>query len=200
MIFKDLVVKMVEEHGVEKIVDRVVELYPDEHENREGHAEVLDKLVSMEPVSITEECYQGMEIEITHVVDDWGDSESPDEYEDVHGRNGKTRAELHPDIDYFKDDHTEECWGLDFTPWNEWLGMPIRQSTIESYSELDIMAYCLWEISWMGFEEETIQEKKADLDERAESIKNGTAKLIPWEVIRKELDEKIANSKKEKEE
>lgn len=201
MTLKELVIKMVKEHGMEKIVDRVCEIYPEEKDNYEGHVVVLGNLLTKKPTEITEECYQGMEIEITHVIDDWRDKpeDEYEEWDDVHGKNGMTRAQSSPQIEALKDDHTEECWALDFTPWAEWLGMPIRQSTLENYSELDVMAHCLWEISWMGFDEKYIQEKKDELDRRMKSVEDGTAELIPWEDIKKDLEEHIAKYKEEKE-
>jgi hypothetical protein len=200
MTFKELVMKSIGEHGYEKIVDRLCEIYDDEKDNYDGHVETLKKLEGMEPAPITEECYKGMEIEITHVIQDWKDPElGIEEYDDVHGKNGKTRAEASPDIQALKDCHEEECWGLDFTPWAEWLGMPIRQVTFDNYSELDAMAHCLWEISWMGFDEKTIKAKREDLDARYQAVKDGDVELIPWEDVKKELDEKIEKWKKEKE-
>lgn len=190
MILKELIHKIVSEYGREKIVDRICEIYPEEKKNYDGHGRVLRKLEMMEPTNISEECYKGMEIVITHVVEDWKDPGlTNEEYDSVCGRNGKTLAESNLNLECFKNCHDEESWALDFTPWSEWLGMPIREQTFKDYSELDVMAHCLWEISWMGFDEEIIQEKKEDLDRRVESIKDGTAELIPWEDVKKNLEE-----------
>jgi hypothetical protein len=47
---------------------------------------------------------------------------------------------------------------LSFTPWKEWLGMKLSQSTVDNYSDKEIVSHCLWEMTYYGFTEEKIKE------------------------------------------
>ncbi|VGO16188.1 hypothetical protein PDESU_04778 [Pontiella desulfatans] len=90
----------------------------------------------------------------------------------------------------------ETSYALSLSPWNEWLGMEIDAATAEHYSDEDILAHCLWEMTWHGFEEESIQEQKKELDRRVAEIAAMTdeekkEKLIPWEDVKQRLKDKF---------
>ncbi len=57
-------------------------------------------------------------------------------------------------------------WALDFTPWAEWLALPIEADTEGRLSSAEIVAHCLWEMTWHGYEEEHVQEKIEEIEER----------------------------------
>ena len=46
---------------------------------------------------------------------------------------------------------------IEFPQWQEWLGMPIDSESMEKFSELEIIACCLNEMTYAGFEQEDIQ-------------------------------------------
>src|SRR5690606_21284179 len=78
-----------------------------------------------------------MQLEICLVEDDEFD------YHDVCGiRPGETTS-----------------YAIEFRPWSEWLGMTVTEKTLASYTELEILAHCLFEMTFMGFDEETIQDE-----------------------------------------
>lgn len=49
--------------------------------------------------------------------------------------------------------YNEECPGgysMMASPWGEWLGLTISPETLEQYSYAEIIAHCLYEMTWFG--------------------------------------------------
>ena len=61
-------------------------------------------------------------------------------------------------------------YALEYTPWGEWLNFIISEETLSRYSELEIIAYCLFEMTWSGYDEEIIQGQLAMFAERYEEM------------------------------
>jgi cell division septum initiation protein DivIVA len=61
---------------------------------------------------------------------------------------------------------------IGITPWNEWLGMTISKQTAEEFTELEIISHCLYEMTFMGYDEAEIQDFKSDLEKRVDDFKN----------------------------
>jgi hypothetical protein len=101
--------------------------------------------------------------------------EEPNEtpYLSVSGRNGRLQRE-EPDFhasDYGADSpfgQSEVAYGLSPVPWATWLGMSIDSDTLMRCSREGIVAHCLWEMTWDGYDEDTIRKKwdrlRADRD------------------------------------
>jgi hypothetical protein len=53
-------------------------------------------------------------------------------------------------------DYTEHMYSLTATPWSEWLGMEVDEATLTSMSVADILGNCIYEMTWWGYDEETI--------------------------------------------
>ncbi|MDR1919363.1 MAG: hypothetical protein LBQ65_06925, partial [Tannerellaceae bacterium] len=53
----------------------------------------------------------------------------------------------------------ENAYCIAITPWGEWLGMDIAATTIEDYSDEEIISHCLWEMTFYGYSQENIQKK-----------------------------------------
>ena len=71
--------------------------------------------------------------------------------------------------------------------------MDIYEESSQNFSELEIIAHCLFEITCRAFEEEEIQEELNKLDQQVEEIKNMTEeekreKFTSWEDFMKELE------------
>jgi len=47
-------------------------------------------------------------------------------------------------------------YSIDMIQWAEWLTMPIDKDVLEKYSYNEIAAYCLYEMTYKGFDEDTI--------------------------------------------
>lgn len=120
----------------------LLKLYPEQEEFLDDYRIVFEKLQS---TSVKE---QHLEIVFTECFDYTDDENEGEHYIDVSGQK-KTEDSAASSISY----------ALEFKEWNKWLGMDIASSTIENFSELEIIAHCLNEMNFIGFDEEEIQEE-----------------------------------------
>lgn len=122
------------------IKPKLLELYSEEEENGNLalYEEVLEKLRFMHPVS------SDIMLNITYQQDDFDNKT----YVYVGGKD------LNPDpnLSIF----TDAC-AIEFTPWNQWLGMEITENTMHDFSELEILCHSLYEMTFIDFNEESIQ-------------------------------------------
>lgn len=65
-------------------------------------------------------------------------------------------------------------YGLDFTDWQEWLGLEIKNLT--NLSDIEVLANILWEMTYSGFTQEQIQEKRDRLIKIAKEINEDSIK------------------------
>lgn len=77
-----------------------------------------------------------------------------------------------------------EHYAIEFNPWSEWLGMAFTTKNCD-ISLARIAAECLNEMSWMGWEEDRIQEFKQGLIDQVKEIGSWTdeerkERLIEW--------------------
>lgn len=49
-------------------------------------------------------------------------------------------------------------YGLEFFKWNDWVSMFITKETLDNFSPEEIVAACLYEMTFYGFNEDVIQE------------------------------------------
>ena len=61
-------------------------------------------------------------------------------------------------------------WALELNPWEEWLTYPISAVTAEHYSDEEILAHCIEEMTFLGMEED-IKEIRDNLNSMVEDIK-----------------------------
>ncbi len=134
---------------------KLLELYPDEESNISGYEKVYNSLLLMKPK------LQNISIELNFHTDEFDNTE----YVDISGRNNKT-----------KDNNNEQTFSLalEFAPWKEWLGMDIDKGTLTNFTELEIIAHCLHEMTFISFEEYEIRDKLKSLEKQVEDIKNMT--------------------------
>ncbi len=135
----------------------LLELYPDEKKNIAGYQKMFNQLQLLSPTPT----------EISIVVKWETDDFDGTKYVDVSGKynNPKTEEE-------------EFSQALEFTPWNEWLAMKIATESLQDFSELEILSHCLYEMTFVGFEEEEIQEKIQNIEAEAEKYINMTEEEI----------------------
>jgi hypothetical protein len=165
----------------------------------DGYRKVFDELRMMEPKE------SDMRIGLNLITWDEFENKLVDEpYVIVDGKNGKLQKES-DDFKYFqfKDDaerekvgNEETTWGIEFTPWNEWLGMEIDSETINTFSKEEIVMHCLWEMTFCGYEQEEIQEKITDLKERVKEIESMSeeelkANTISMDELKEQLAERL---------
>jgi len=136
MKFKELILK----YNFQEIKTRMLVLYPDQDINIDGYEHVFNKLKVMEPVN------SSMLLDIFLVsISKWNE----EEYTSV---SGLIEGE-------------EIGYAIEYTKWNEWLGMELTENSLIDYSELDIITHCLWEMTWTGFEEEEIEEYITNIED-----------------------------------
>lgn len=69
----------------------------------------------------------------------------------------------HPDVVGIKEG-VDERWALSFCQWKELLGMVVCQETLDSFSMSEIVANCLFDMTFFGFTEELIEQEKQKLE------------------------------------
>lgn len=125
---------------------------------------------------------------------------------EVFGKDGTLNKDL-PDFRHFSETastefaNSETSFALDLVPWEEWLGMELDPSTLQAHSGSDIIAHCLWEMTFFGFDQATIQKHKEEIDLQVMELDNMSEeekkrKLIPWEKVLEELEGYPAKSEK----
>lgn len=124
----------------------ILELYPDIKNVIEEHKKVFEKIKLLEP-----ESYE-MEIVLAEYEDNY--DEEITTYVDVSGRK-LNKVET-------------ESYALEFTEWKKWLGMKLAKETVKNFTELEIISHCLYEMTFVDFEENEIQEQ-FDIIKNAES-------------------------------
>lgn len=125
------------------IVDRLVELYPDQNRKKQkaGYKKALEEIKSLKP-----EKYN-----LRIVLRDF--EEEGEKWTRVSGIEAG------------------ESYAIEFTPWRQWLGMIVSSKTVKKYSQLDIVAHALWEMTWSGFSEKQVKERADELFDTVKDIK-----------------------------
>ena len=149
--------------------------YPDEKLNDHGYEAVFSKLQVMDAAN------SDLKIVLRTVADDTF-SEEP--YVDVSGKKWESKNG--------NGTGRYESYAIEFKPWEEWLGMKIDEISLREFTETEILAHCLFEMTFVGFDQKQIQkryEEMTDLTEEIKAITKGEkeGKLIPWEKIKREL-------------
>lgn len=145
--------------------------YPEEDKNLSGYEAVFNHLKSI-PVTGS-----AMAIEIKRVTDDF----DQEDFVEVCGKVKEVNR---------SQEEKAESYALEFTPWTEWLGMAIDEGTLNSYTEAEVIAHCLYEMTFIGFDEETIQAEMDKLKKRIDEYESWTeeekeANTISWEAFKK---------------
>jgi len=155
MKFAELVCK----YKWDEICTNFIRLYPNDQKNIAGFKMVFEQLRTLTQIE------SNMRIILEEVFDEFENGW----YICVSGKNGTLKREENTEI--FKDDkigNQEVSYGIEFVDWEEWLGMDIDPGSISNYSETDIIAHCLWEMTFYGYTQETIKKQSIQIKEKAE--------------------------------
>lgn len=68
------------------------------------------------------------------------------------------------EVDALNKDHTGKPKGLDFTPWEQWLGMEIEGNTYNSFTALEIICHSIYEMTFYSFDENEIKKKWEEIE------------------------------------
>ncbi len=69
-----------------------------------------------------------------------------------------------------KKQNDDSNYGIEFFPWSEWLGMEVDKQVLLKYNHVEIVVRCLWEMTYVGFDEQTIQHQIEMLEAAVENI------------------------------
>ncbi len=113
-----------------------LKLYPDQQESIENYRLVYEALKFLQPV------YSEIKIALYQYYYNDGQPSVVD----VSGINPNPKPQ----------DLTNGL-AIEFTSWDQWLGMDIAPLTLKEFTEIEIICHCLNEMTFAGFEEEKIQ-------------------------------------------
>ena len=162
------------------IKDKFLELYPDQKDNIIGHEAAFYEIKNISKKSYLPN-EDNMSIYVKQTEDDFGSEEEKETYVHVSG--------------YVPND--EECvwWAIEFKPWAEWLNYPIWEESFKEFSKEELICHILWKMTFNGYTEEQVNEKREELDasvkEIDDAIENGTIDqiTIPAEEFFKQIEE-----------
>jgi hypothetical protein len=161
MILKDLITQVPKE----KVLKRLIEIYPDQKNCLPSYFKVYDKLLKLTPRK-----GEGKELLLMVLpTEDW--FEEGIISNDVFG--------------YCKED--KQHYALEFTDWDEWLAFEICDKSVEYYEPAGFLAHCLYEMTFVSFDEDDIQEEVDKLAEMEKEITEGTAITYSMEEVHEEL-------------
>ena len=84
-----------------------------------------------------------------------------------------------------------QSYALEYTPWSKWLGYEVDKKVLKKMLKEEIVAHCLWEMTFMGFTQNKIRSRLSVLRRRVNDIKEGKVKTIPYEEVMARLRDKI---------
>lgn len=159
-------------------------LFPEQNNLMDAYERMFDSLKFIAPIE------SKITIDVHWVHDDYDDTN----YVDVSGYYTNPK------------DNTDEysnSLALEFTPWQEWLGMPVDTNSLQNFTELEIIAYCLNEMTYAGFEQEEIQAEIQRINKIADDYKNMTPdekkqNTYTWEELQEKLKKLDEDDKIEK--
>lgn len=151
-----------------------LQLYPKEMKNISGYETVFNILKTLGPT----------ETDFSIVVSNEKDDFDNEEYVHVSGYIN------HPEDN---EDESPNSFALEFTNWSEWLGMDLDEKSIKDFTELELISHCLYEMTFLGFDQETIQKEMDKMEKEVDEIRNMSeekrkTKLKSWDDLKKELD------------
>lgn len=94
----------------------------------------------------------------------------------------------------YPSEHQAEHYALEFTPWEQWLGLELDRLTLDTYAPGQVLAYCLWEMTFYGFTQTEVQAKLESLVDAKERMCLGQEKTYSWEEVKAKLKKRAQDS------
>lgn len=145
--------QLIKDNAWLSVANILLALYPDEEKNISDYERVYEALLQMPPI------HSNLHIVVAERIDEY----DGEKYVEVFGRHPQPQN---------KDEHYAKA--IEFTPWNEWLGMEISPDSVAQFTELEIIAHCLYEMTFVGFEEVQIQQELKKLQQQIEALQQMT--------------------------
>jgi len=126
--------------------------YPDQLKSIDGYEMVYKKLKSKTPTISNMElfCCRGEPI-----------LKGDKPFHEVYGIDGTKR-----------EDGELERFSLSFTSWSKWLGSSLSESTLSNYTKEEIIAHCLFDMTFYGFFESKMKSARQELDNSVKDLEN----------------------------
>lgn len=154
----------------------LIDQYSEEEENIKDYEKVFRLIELMDVI----------ESELVLFISEEVDPISDEKYIDVSG----VKEEGLEKID---SQGSNQSYALEYIPWEEWLGMKIAKATLENFSNLEIIAHCLYEMTFVSFDQDEIKKSFDELNKQIEDYKSlseeeKSAKTITLDELMEKLD------------
>jgi hypothetical protein len=161
----------------------LLKLYPDQDKMLDEYRNVYEKLKITQPAD-----YDELEIILAEYDCDTNFESEKETYVDV---SGQKKIPDPNDI--------TNGYAIEFLEWDKWLGMDLAIETTKNFSDLEIIAHCLYEMTFVDFDEDAIQGQIKTLNDRVEDYKKLTdeekkQQTISLDELKRRLDEKKGSS------
>jgi hypothetical protein len=163
VLFKD----KVKACNFRNVKEALLRLYPDQKKNIKGYRYVFQTLRLMKPRYNKE----GMIIDIRKV--------------------GRGRNAYFSVSGVCREKGIKQSFGIEYMPWSKWLGCEINKQILKKMTKDEIVAHCLWEMTFMGFTQNKIRRELNVLKRQVRDIKDGKVKTISFEEVMQKLEAKI---------
>lgn len=130
---------LVDRHDWETVGKELFTIFPAQAQSKDGYEYVFSELKRLSPV----ENEEGMVITV------FADGEGSFDVSGI--KPGENTS-----------------YAIEFCPWEQWLGLYVSQRDLQKHGELFCIAHCLWEMTFSGFTQESIQGNMEDILERVE--------------------------------
>lgn len=132
----------------ESVFGRLCKWYPREERNKSGYESVFNILLTLTPKKShnLNDSFIAAELTQYPLNDD-----SYDSCLDIYGTKPKNDGVR---------------YGMEFCPWVDWVSMFITQESLDNFSKEDIVAGCLYEMTFFGFTEEKISNELKKMEDR----------------------------------
>lgn len=170
--------ELVRNCDTEQVLQSLVEDLFVEKDNLEGYEIVLEKLKIMQPV----ESDDPVKI-IAEIYDPKEDPIYPTDDPPYWSVSGiKENDDIH--------------WALEFTPWEEWLSSEVFELCLAKHPHHKIVAACLWEMTFCGYDQDDIKDQVDDLKNRVRELEEDLlsgdmSKYKTLDEVLKELEEEL---------
>jgi len=136
--------EMLQKVDFDKAFSHIIKWYPNQVDSYDSYKNVYNKIKTMTP-----NWPKLGDTMISVEKEEWGGKDYPL----VHGKQNN------------------QYYGLEFLPWKNWISMSFTEDTLNIFTPEEIVGACLWEMTFDGFDEETIKNKLENLEAIANKYK-----------------------------
>ena len=128
MILKSIIDRI----STDAVIKTIIKCYPNQKKNIEKYRKILCQLKDMKT---------GNSDIIIHCDKTKDEYLNKEEYFHVYGKKYENPYNI----------------AICYNPWSQWLAFEVHKNCTKDCNEVEFIAHCLYEMTWGGFEEKTIQ-------------------------------------------